>query len=173
MVEKKKGVIKNPEELNPRQILYEYWARWGRWYKYQPLDHIRNYFGEKVGFYFAWLGELATIYNSCWTNKFSHVAPRAFPGFYTSWLFPAAAVGILVFLYGLVTVFDNPYANDVCEKPGKYKMCPQHEFGKFWDLYDICTYIRISYLFDHPGSVFYSIFISFWGEFYPPSPTNN
>ncbi|KAK6640619.1 hypothetical protein RUM44_012315 [Polyplax serrata] len=138
VVEKKKGVIKNPEELNPRQILYEYWARWGRWYKYQPLDHIRNYFGEKVGFYFAWLG------------------------FYTSWLFPAAAVGILVFLYGLVTVFDNPYANDVCEKPGKYKMCPQHEFGKFWDLYDICTYIRISYLFDHPGSVFYSIFISFW-----------
>ncbi|KAL0266430.1 UNVERIFIED_CONTAM: hypothetical protein PYX00_008965 [Menopon gallinae] len=126
------------EDLNPRQILYEYWARWGRWYKYQPLDHIRNYFGEKVGLYFAWLG------------------------FYTSWLFPAAVVGILVFLYGLITVFDNPYANDVCEKPGKYKMCPQHEFGKYWDLYDICTYIRISYLFDHPGSVFYSIFISFW-----------
>ena len=85
-------------------------------------------------------------------------------GFYTSWLFPAAVVGILVFLYGLITVFDNPYANDVCEKPGKYQMCPQHELGKFWDLYDICTYIRISYLFDHPGSVFYSIFISFWGE---------
>lgn len=32
-----------PEEikLNKRQILKEYWARWGKWYKYQPLDHIR------------------------------------------------------------------------------------------------------------------------------------
>lgn len=32
-----------PEEmkLNKRQILKEYWARWGKWLKYQPLDHIR------------------------------------------------------------------------------------------------------------------------------------
>lgn len=32
-----------PEEvkLNKRQVLKEYWARWGKWYKYQPLDHIR------------------------------------------------------------------------------------------------------------------------------------
>ncbi len=35
-------------QLNRRQILYHYWAAWGKWYKYQPLDHIREYFGEKV-----------------------------------------------------------------------------------------------------------------------------
>jgi hypothetical protein len=23
------------EDLNERQILYEYWARWGKWFKYQ------------------------------------------------------------------------------------------------------------------------------------------
>ncbi|KAG7472737.1 hypothetical protein MATL_G00112120 [Megalops atlanticus] len=59
----------SPEELNQRQILFYYWARWSKWYKYQPLDHIREYFGEKIALYFAWLG------------------------FYTVWLLPAAVVG--------------------------------------------------------------------------------
>lgn len=46
-----------PDDLNQRQILYHYWARWCKWYKYQPLDHIREYFGEKIALYFAWLGK--------------------------------------------------------------------------------------------------------------------
>ncbi|CAH2246744.1 anoctamin-7 isoform X1 [Pelobates cultripes] len=29
-----------PDELTHRQILSKYWARWSKWYKYQPLDHM-------------------------------------------------------------------------------------------------------------------------------------
>ncbi|XP_047474777.1 anoctamin-7-like isoform X1 [Penaeus chinensis] len=132
---------RDPTTLNPRQVLYHYWARWGKWHKYQPLDHIREYFGEKIGIYFAWLG------------------------LYTGWLLPAAVVGLLVFLYGVLTINYNTPANEICNERGQFKMCPlcNVSFGcQFWDLNDICFYARISYLFDHPGTVFYAIFVSFW-----------
>lgn len=43
----------------------------------------RKYFGEKIGLYFAWLGV------------------------YTQMLIPASVVGVIVFLYGCVTVNEN------------------------------------------------------------------
>nr|XP_011452544.2 anoctamin-7 isoform X3 [Crassostrea gigas] len=131
----------SPEDMNLRQILYEYWARWGKWYKYQPLDHIREYFGEKIGIYFAWLG------------------------FYTAWLLPAAVVGIIVFVYGIVSMVNNVAVNDVCSSDKDYKMCPlcDEKIGcAYWYLSDVCTYVKIAYLFDHPATVAYAVFVSFW-----------
>ncbi|XP_059142100.1 anoctamin-7-like isoform X2 [Physella acuta] len=130
-----------PETLNKRQVLYKYWARWGCWYKYQPLDHIREYFGEKIGIYFAWLG------------------------FYTAWLLPASIVGVLVFLYGLITFNDNIPAKEICDSNKDYKMCPvcDEDIGcEYWYLSDVCLFVKIAYLFDHPGTVFYAVFVSFW-----------
>ncbi|RWS10233.1 anoctamin-7-like protein [Dinothrombium tinctorium] len=128
-------------KMNKRQILYTYWAKWSKWYKYQPLDHIREYFGEQIAMYFAWLG------------------------FYTAWLLPAAIVGVLVFLYGVCSVGSDLPSNEVCDKGEHFKMCPpcdEKDNCKYWNLDQICFFSKLSYLFDHPGTVFYSIFVSFW-----------
>ena len=39
-----------------RGKLIEEWGQFKKWYKFQPLDAIRKYFGVKIGIYFAWLG---------------------------------------------------------------------------------------------------------------------
>uniref|UniRef100_A0A8C9W9U1 Anoctamin n=1 Tax=Scleropages formosus TaxID=113540 RepID=A0A8C9W9U1_SCLFO len=66
-----------------RYNLYKYWARFFRFYKEQPLNLIRKYYGEKIGIYFAWLG------------------------FYTEMLTYAAVVGLICFIYGLFTYDEN------------------------------------------------------------------
>ncbi|MEQ2202320.1 hypothetical protein XENOCAPTIV_016734 [Xenoophorus captivus] len=80
------------DELNQRQVLHYYWARWCKWYKYQPLDHIREYFGEKIALYFAWLGIKSFLF---------------IQSFYTAWLLPAAIVGTLVFVSGVMSMDTN------------------------------------------------------------------
>uniref|UniRef100_A0A8D3CA41 Anoctamin n=1 Tax=Scophthalmus maximus TaxID=52904 RepID=A0A8D3CA41_SCOMX len=125
-----------PDELNQRQVVYHYWARWWKWYKYQPLDHIREYFGEKIALYFAWLG------------------------FYTAWLLPAAVVGTLVFVSGVMSMGTN--TPEICTSGGSYLMCPLCNTCKAWNMSDICTMAKLGYLFDHPGTVLFSVFMSFW-----------
>ena len=39
------------------QLLYYHWSKWTNFYKSQPLEHVRKYFGEKVGIYFTWVGK--------------------------------------------------------------------------------------------------------------------
>lgn len=50
-------------------------------YRFQPLLEIKNYFGEEIAFYFAWLG------------------------FYTLWLLFASIVGIIIFIFWLADKF--------------------------------------------------------------------
>uniref|UniRef100_A0A8C1EFR8 Anoctamin n=1 Tax=Cyprinus carpio carpio TaxID=630221 RepID=A0A8C1EFR8_CYPCA len=110
------GCDMQPDKLNKRQVLYHYWSNWLKWYKYQPLDHIREYFGEKIALYFAWLG------------------------FYTAWLLPAALVGTCVFVSGILTMGSNTPAY----------------------VSPILSINTVGYLFDHPGTVFFSVFMSLW-----------
>ena len=56
---------------------------------------------------------------------------------------------------------------EVCNSGESFKMCPlcDESIGcTFWYLSDVCLFVKIAYLFDHPGTVFYAMFVSFWGK---------
>nr|XP_033961844.1 anoctamin-1a isoform X1 [Pseudochaenichthys georgianus] len=126
-------------EANDRKLLYEEWASYSVFYKYQPIGLIRKYFGEKVGLYFAWLGV------------------------YTQMLIPAAIVGVIVFLYGCATVDDNIPSMEICDPRNNITMCPLCDRAcSYWKLVTACGTARASHLFDNPATVFFSIFMALW-----------
>ena len=58
-------------------------------------------------------------------------------------------------------------SNDICDDTimGNATMCPQCDtFCPFWKLKDACILSRVTYLFDNSATVFFSIFMSVWGE---------
>ncbi|KAJ8002520.1 hypothetical protein DPEC_G00159760 [Dallia pectoralis] len=124
-------------ERKKQKHLTEIWARWTAIHKGQPIDDVREYFGEKVGLYFLWLG------------------------WYTFLLIPAAIVGIIVFLYGLGFYQSSPLIKEVCES--KTVMCPLCDNRcKVWLLSDTCLYAKVHLLFDNEGTVFFAMFMALW-----------
>jgi hypothetical protein len=139
--------VPEDEEQNPRSVLRHVWARWGAWYKYQPIDYIRRYFGEKVGIYFCWLG------------------------LYTTLLWPAAAVGLLVFIIGLSVSGDDIPTKDICSDNvtiiEKFYMCPPCDRScDFYFLEESCYYARAALLFDNGATVFFAAFMCIWAVFF-------
>uniref|UniRef100_A0A8C8ZB39 Anoctamin n=1 Tax=Prolemur simus TaxID=1328070 RepID=A0A8C8ZB39_PROSS len=133
------GVSPLSSPLRLPQLLYEEWARYGVFYKYQPIDLIRKYFGEKIGLYFAWLGV------------------------YTQMLIPASVVGIIVFLYGCATVDENIPSMEMCDQRHNITMCPLcDKTCSYWKMSSACATARASHLFDNPATVFFSVFMALW-----------
>ncbi|XP_059187790.1 anoctamin-7 [Centropristis striata] len=127
-----------PQSLGLRQILYSYWAVWSSWKRYQPLDHIREYFGEKIALYFAWLG------------------------FYTGWLLPASVVGTVIFLIGFWLMNTDVPAKELCHSGNDFIMCPLCNICALWNYSSICVTFKAGILFDNGGTVFLSVFMSLW-----------
>ncbi|XP_050316664.1 anoctamin-1 isoform X4 [Bactrocera neohumeralis] len=132
------------EKGTMREALYTHWASVKKWYRYQPLDYVKEYFGVKIGLYFAWLG------------------------FYTYMLLLASLIGIICFVYSLITLKDYVPVQDVCsnEHTHNLTMCPLCDRCDFWYLKETCFYAKITYLFDNPSTVFFAVFMSFWATLF-------
>lgn len=124
---------------NQRKILYDHWGNWKNCMKYQPVGHIRKYFGEKIALYFTWLG------------------------FYTTMLVPATIVGIITFIYGLANMGSSDASKELCNATDII-MCPLCDVQcPYWRLSDACSHAKASRIFDNGFTVFFAIFMSLWG----------
>uniref|UniRef100_A0A8C2S4A0 Anoctamin n=1 Tax=Capra hircus TaxID=9925 RepID=A0A8C2S4A0_CAPHI len=114
------------------------WARWRSMFQRQPISDIRDYFGEKVALYFAWLG------------------------WYTYMLVPAAVVGLIVFLSGFSQFEASQISKEICKAHDIY-MCPRGDHNRrFQRLSDTCAYAKLTHLFDNEGTVLFAIFMALW-----------
>ncbi|XP_036391016.1 anoctamin-5-like isoform X1 [Megalops cyprinoides] len=132
---------RDPNCESERYNLYNHWASFSRFYKEQPLNLIRKYYGEKIGIYFAWLG------------------------FYTKMLLFAAVMGVMCFIYGILTYHENTWSTEICDPEigGNIIMCPlcDQKCG-YWKLNSTCNSSKYSHLFDNMATVFFAIFMGIW-----------
>ena len=108
-----------------KRILFEYWGKWRKWYKYQPVHRIRNYFGEKVAIYFAWIG------------------------MYTTCLIPAALFGLAVLFYGLSTLSKDSIIIDMCDVTKNITLCPTCDTCPTQKLSWGCDVLRAGHVFSN------------------------
>ncbi|MGH0167433.1 UNVERIFIED_CONTAM: hypothetical protein FKN15_065340 [Acipenser sinensis] len=126
---------------NERYLLYREWAHPRSFYKLQPLDLIRKYYGEKVGIYFAWLA------------------------FYTKMLAFAAVVGLGCFIFGYQTKEASTWSKEVCDPQigGSIIMCPQCDREcTYWRLNSTCESSKKLCIFDNFGTLVFAVFMAVW-----------
>ncbi|KAF5913678.1 hypothetical protein HPG69_007593 [Diceros bicornis minor] len=150
----KDGVFETRFPLHTREEdLKKKWAQWRNMFHKQPIDDIRDYFGEKVALYFAWLG------------------------WYTYMLVPAAVVGLLVFLSGFSQLDTSQISKEICEAHDIF-MCPRGDHGRrYHQLSDTCAFakvchpwgplqtqlaLQLTHFFDNDRTVLFAIFMALW-----------
>ncbi|CAH1180912.1 unnamed protein product [Phyllotreta striolata] len=129
------------DRSSKRKLLLDEWASVSKCIKYQPIDDIKDYFGVKIALYFSWLG------------------------FYTHMLIPASIVGVMCLIYGAATLDSDTLSRDICSR--NITMCPRcDKYCDYWNLQDGCTYAKIQHVIDNPATIFFAVFMSFWGALY-------
>ncbi|KAK6488245.1 anoctamin-6-like isoform X1 [Huso huso] len=126
---------------NERYLLYREWAHPRSFYKLQPLDLIRKYYGEKVGIYFAWLA------------------------FYTKMLAFATVVGLGCFIFGYQTKEASTWSKEVCDPQigGSIIMCPQCDREcTYWRLNSTCELSKKLCIFDNFTTLVFAVFMAVW-----------
>uniref|UniRef100_A0AC35U007 Anoctamin n=1 Tax=Rhabditophanes sp. KR3021 TaxID=114890 RepID=A0AC35U007_9BILA len=133
------------EEASDRQILYDVWASFRMWYKHQPLDLVKRYFGTKIGIYFAWLG------------------------YFTKLLIIPAFFGPLFMIYGYISSkYDIPI-QDICtqNKLSHQYVCPSCDtYCDYTQLNDSCLYARLTYIVDNFGTAIFAFGMSIWATLF-------
>ncbi|XP_041836996.1 anoctamin-9 isoform X2 [Melanotaenia boesemani] len=128
-------------EKNEQKKLQKNWARWTALFTRQPFSDVKCYFGEKVALYYLWLD------------------------WYTRLLVPAAAIGVVVFLYALAFFNTSPLIKEVCQS--NITMCPRcDKTCQVWELSDTCSYAKVSHLFDNEGTVAFAMFMAIWATLF-------
>uniref|UniRef100_A0A8C3JBH8 Anoctamin n=1 Tax=Calidris pygmaea TaxID=425635 RepID=A0A8C3JBH8_9CHAR len=103
-----------------------------------PPPPAKQYFGEKVALYFAWLG------------------------WYTCLLGVAAVAGLLTFVAGITVFSSSQVSKEICEATDTI-MCPLcDQKCPFWLLSDTCTYAKVTHMIDNEGTVLFAMFMAIW-----------
>ena len=130
---------------NARQELQKEWASYSSIFRRQPIDKVNGYFGQKVAYYYA------------------------FVGFYLSYVFPLAVLGCFGFLFGVASNFWSEPLREIC-KPvdeSKYFMCPLCDrLCSYHLLKDTCIYARVTHCFDNDFSIIFSICMLVWAALF-------
>ncbi|PSN41690.1 hypothetical protein C0J52_07713 [Blattella germanica] len=125
-----------------RRTLFVDWACFkSAFLKEQPLDLVRDYFGEEVGLYFAWME------------------------YYIDMLLYAAIAGLIVFFYGAFSwnTNDTIPSEEICNSD--FIICPRcldESICKSTHLKYSCVYAKLTYYFDNPSTMFFAVFMTFW-----------
>ncbi|CAF2736974.1 unnamed protein product [Rotaria sp. Silwood2] len=127
-----------------RMKLWWHWSRISNVFKDQPINHIKDYFGEHVALYFCWLR------------------------WYIQMLILPCLIGLSVFFYGLWAVKHDVPTNDICYNLAHTLMCPRSH-RQLWTLGEDCLYAKMAFLFNNKATVGYAAIITVWSALFLPA----
>ncbi|KFD72969.1 hypothetical protein M514_00103, partial [Trichuris suis] len=131
-----------------RQVLRYTWANFASCLKPQPLNLVQSYFGEKIAFYFAWLG------------------------YYTCMLTVPGIVGLLCFIYTMSQLSSSDHLEQICSHNkssySRITMCPVcvPENCAPWTLEQSCESAKWNYTFDSKANLVMTIITLIWASLF-------